>query len=81
MTQRLEDMDEQELGRYFRCLGETVGQLLPDDAAGFLVLVCQDNGITQYVSSLERESGIGILRELADRLESHDTTERKDPNA
>lgn len=73
---RLEDMNEPELSAHFSGIMEYVDEQQPDDVTGSMVITFMNNGITQYVSSIDPESAPAVLRELADRLERRQTVKR-----
>ena len=70
------DNTEPQLRAFINLLCGAVGDALPPDVLGFMLVMMQDNGIAQYGGSITRESAIGALRELADRLEANTTVER-----
>jgi len=69
-------MNEVELTQFFNGLAKQTQAAIPSDALGFMLIVAADDGITQYVSNLDREGAINALRETADRLEARTTIER-----
>lgn len=46
------------------------------DTLGAMLILFQDNGITQYGASVDPETAPEALRELADRLERRETNRR-----
>ena len=76
MIKIMKDMTEPELKEYFNLLMSAIQELLPSDVKGFMILVATDQDILQYAGSVERLGGIGVLRELADRLERNMTVRR-----
>ena len=80
----LKDMTEPQLAQWQTDVCVLVDGLMPLDAKGFLVITVGDQGVAQYGGSIRRDGAIGVLRELADRLEQNQTVERLlngDPNA
>jgi len=73
---RLEDMPEPELAEHFRSIIKSVDCRQPDDVIGSMVITFMDNGISQYVASIDPETAPDALRELADRLEQRTTVKR-----
>lgn len=72
----MKDMTEVELKNYFNGLMDDISLSSPPDVTGFLIIQVVDHKISQYASSIHRQDAIGMLRELADRLERRDTIER-----
>lgn len=72
----LKDMTEPELEQYINLLMSATQCVVPTDVQGFMVVLFCDDGITQYGSSITRETAVPALRELADRLEKRDGIER-----
>ncbi len=73
---RLEDMTEPELSDHFVKVMHAVDDRQPDDVLGSMVITFMENGISQYVASVDPETAPDSLRELADRLERRQTVER-----
>lgn len=73
---RIEDMNMEELRKFTGDLGRAIEMMLPagESKRGKCLFVliftptCNP-GEGQYVANVDRESGINLLRELADRLE------------
>lgn len=72
----LKDMTEPELFDYINLLMSATKQVVPPDVEGFMLVLFCDDGITQYGSSVTRETAVPALRELADRLEKREGIER-----
>jgi hypothetical protein len=72
----LKDMAEPELEYYINLLMSATQHIVPPDVEGFMIVLFCDDGITQYGSSITRETAVPALRELADRLEKRDGIER-----
>lgn len=69
----LKDMTEPELRKYFRDLARKIEGMLPPGPSRsgkcmFLLLVCDESQIGQYVCNMERDGAINLMRETADRL-------------
>ena len=69
-------MTEPELRTYFNHIMAELKRSAPDDLIGWMLVGFQENGITQYVSSVDPMTAPDALRELADRLESRTIVER-----
>ena len=70
---KLEYMTEPELREYFRELAIATESALPPGPSRqgkclFVLLVCDESNIAQYVSNAQRSDIIKFLRETADRL-------------
>ena len=72
----MKDMNEPELEHYINLLMSATQQVIPPDVEGFMVVLFCADGITQYGSSITRETAVPALRELADRLERREGIER-----
>lgn len=79
----LRDMTEPELGEYFTQLAELIESVLPPgpSASGrcLFALIVTDTegpGIGQYVSNIQREGIVKLLRETVNRLESREDIPR-----
>jgi len=72
----LEWMTEPELREFFNDRMELLKRKMPKDGQKFMLLVFQDDGISQYAASIQPEGAIKALRELADRLERRETVTR-----
>ena len=69
-------MTEPELRDHFNELMSVVQVRLAHDAIGAMVVVFQDNGITQYAASIDPATATNALRELADRIERNQMVKR-----
>lgn len=72
----LKDMTEPELRRH---LSEQLGFIKASqtpDTIGSMLIIFQDNGITQYGATVDPETAPQALRELADRIEKRETVKR-----
>lgn len=81
---RFSQMTEIEITDYFKGLALAIESVLPPGEGRygktmfFLVAAeSQEAGTAQYVSNIQRESAIKLLRETADRLERRETVERQ----
>ncbi len=79
----LRDMTEPELHDYFNALAALIESVLPPGPSAkgrcLFALIVADSagpGIGQYVSNIQREGVVKLLRETADRLESREDIER-----
>ena len=73
---RLQDLTEPELREFFDGLMEMLQICKPDDVIGWMLIGFQDDGISQYVASIDPETAPQALRELADRIERRETVKR-----
>ena len=76
MTKLMKDMDEPTLKKYFNGLMSMLQSLKTPDCHGFMLIAFQDDGITQYASSIDPMTAPDALRELADRLERREDVKR-----
>jgi len=77
----IKDMTEPELRDFFSGLARDIEAKLPPVPSKqgkclFLLLVCDESNIAQYVSNARREDCIKFLRETADRLEGREDVTR-----
>lgn len=73
---RLQDMTEPELAKFFNGLMAWLQSRKPSDVIGWMLIGFQDDGISQYVASIDPSTAPAALRELADRLERRETVTR-----
>lgn len=57
-------------------LGEIYKRCQTPDTIGSMLIIFQDDGITQYGATVHPETTPQVLRELADRLERRETVKR-----
>lgn len=74
--QRLQDMTEPELSAYISRLMRFIKRSATPDTIGAMLIIFQDDGITQYGASVDPETAPQALRELADRIERRETVKR-----
>ena len=75
-SKRMEDMTEPELGLHLKNQMKFIKASQTEDTIGSMLIIFQENKITQYGSTIAAETAPPALRELADRLESRSTVER-----
>lgn len=73
----MKDMTEPQLTEHMTRMMQYVKDCQTPDTIGSVLLVAQDNGISQYAASVEREEVPAMLREMADRLDAGDSVERQ----
>lgn len=69
----LKDMDEPALRRHLNALLTFIKANETPDTIGSMLVIFQDNGITQYGATIDPECAPAALRELADRIERRQT--------
>lgn len=72
----LQDMTEPELGAHMTKQLRFIKSCHTADTIGSMLIIFQENGITQYGATIDPETAPQALRELADRLESRSTVKR-----
>lgn len=72
----LKDMTEPELAEHISKQMRFIQSCKTPDTVGAMLIIFQDNGITQYGASINPEDAPAALRELADRLERRETVKR-----
>jgi hypothetical protein len=78
---KMSNMTEPELGIYMTEIMDKIKAWQAPDVLGCMLVVFQEDSITQYAASVEPEGAIDALRELADRLERRETVKREpDPD-
>ena len=73
---RMEHMTEPELSTHLTRQLRFIKASQSEDTIGSMLIIFQEDGITQYGSTVHPENVPQALRELADRLEARDTVER-----
>lgn len=73
---RMEHMTEPELGYHMKHQLDFIKACSTDDVLGAMLIIFQEDGITQYGATCKLEGREDALRELADRLEKKTTVER-----
>ena len=76
MAKLLRDMTEPELSAYLAELLHYIKSRHTEDVIGSMLIIFQDDGITQYGATVDPETAPEALRELADRIESRTTVKR-----
>jgi hypothetical protein len=76
MTRLLEDMTEPEIREYLNLVMAATKSIMTDDVIGFMLIIFQRDGISQYAASIEPEGAIDSLRKVADLLEQRETVKR-----
>lgn len=69
-------MTEPELGEYLSRQLRFIKSCQTTDTTGSTLIIFQDDGITQYGSTIDPETSPQALRELADRIEMRETIKR-----
>lgn len=72
----LKDMTEPELSEHLNKQLRFIRRCHTPDTIGSMLIVFQDNGISQYGATIHPETAPAALRELADRLERRETVKR-----
>lgn len=72
---RMEHMTEPELSAHLTRQLRFIKGCQSEDTIGSMLIVFQEDGITQYGSTVHPENVPAALRELADRLEKRETVE------
>lgn len=72
----MKDMTEPELGAHLRTQLDFIKSHQTPDTIGSMLIIFQDNSITQYGATIAPETAPESLRELADRLERRQTVKR-----
>ncbi len=72
----LQDMTEPELSRYVSGILNFIKSRATPDTIGAMLVIFQDDGITQYGATVDPETAPQALRELADRIERREMVKR-----
>ena len=73
---RMQDMTEPELGQHLSKQLKFIKSCQTSDTIGSMLVIFQDDGITQYGATVDPEAAPQALRELADRIEKRQTVKR-----
>lgn len=73
----MKDMNEPQLSAHLRKQLDFIKACQTEDTIGSMLIIFQDDGITQYGATLDPHGVPAALRELADRLDKRQTVERK----
>ena len=72
----LQDMNEPELSEHISKQLRFIKSCQTPDTIGSMLIIFQDNGISQYGATIDPETAPQALRELADRIELRETVKR-----
>lgn len=72
----MKDMNEPQLSQHLNEQLRFIKFSQTPDTIGSMLIVFQDNGITQYGATIDPETAPQALRELADRIEQRATVKR-----
>ncbi len=72
----MKDMTEPQLSQHLTKQLRFIKSCHTPDTVGSMLIIFQDNGITQYGSTIDPETAPAALRELADRIEKRQTVKR-----
>lgn len=76
LPELMKDMTEPQLRKHLNRILRFIKRRQTPDTVGSMLVIFQDDGITQYGSTIDPATAPQALRELADRLERRDTIER-----
>lgn len=76
METYLKYMTEQELSAHLSKQLRFIKSCQTPDTTGSMLIIFQDDGITQYGATVDPETAPQALRELADRIERRETVKR-----
>lgn len=76
MPELMKDMTEPELSEHLAKQLRFIKSCQTPDTIGSMLIIFQDDGITQYGATVHPETAPQALRELADRLERRETVKR-----
>ncbi len=76
MDKLLKYMTEPEIGEHLTHQLRFVKSCQTVDTIGSMLVIFQDDGITQYGATMDPEDAPQALRELADRIEKRQTVKR-----
>lgn len=72
----LQDMTEPELSEHLNKQLRFIESCHTDDTIGSMLIIFQQDGISQYGATVDPETAPPALRELADRIERRETVKR-----
>lgn len=75
-TKRMEHMTEPELSEHLTRQLRFIKGCQSEDTIGSMLIIFQEDHITQYGATVHPEDAPKALRELADRLEKRETVQR-----
>jgi hypothetical protein len=73
---RLEFMTEPEIREHLSKQLRFIRSCETEDTVGSILIIFQQDGITQYGATVDPETAPQALRELADRIERRETVKR-----
>jgi hypothetical protein len=76
MTKEMQDMTEPELREHLNKQLRFIKSCQTPDTIGSMLIIFQNNGISQYGATIDPETAPQALRELADRIEKRQTVKR-----
>lgn len=76
MAKLMKYMTEPELGKHLTKQLRFIKRCQTPDTIGSMLVIFQDDGITQYGGTVDPETLPQALRELADRIERRQTVKR-----
>lgn len=76
MAKQMKDMTEPELHEHLSFQLRFIRSQQTPDTIGSMLVIFQEDGITQYGATVEPETVPQALRELADRIEQRETVKR-----
>ena len=72
----MKDMNEPQLSAHLSKQLRFIKSCQTADTIGSMLVIFQDDGITQYGATIDPETAPQALRELADRIERRQTVKR-----
>lgn len=72
----MKDMTEPELAEHLNVQLRFIKSQQTPDTVGSMLIIFQDDGITQYGATIDPDTAPAALRGLADRLERRQTVKR-----
>lgn len=76
MPKLMRDMTEPELSEHLSKQLRFIKSCQTKDTIGSMLVIFQDDGISQYGATIDPETAPQALRELADRIERRETVKR-----
>lgn len=73
---KMQHMTELELSEHLSHQLRFIKSCQTPDTIGSMLIIFQDDGITQYGATIDPETAPQALRELADRIEKRQTVKR-----
>lgn len=72
----LKDMNQQQIGEHLTKQLRFIKSCQTPDTIGSMLIIFQDDGISQYGATVDPETAPQALRELADRIERRESVKR-----